>query len=110
MMHGYLVFDQAGTLLTPFRTWRNTTAGPAAARLTEQFQFNIPERWSIAHLYQAILDGEVHVPQIDYMTHVVRLHPLAADGEPDAGYRRRLWHVPHRFGDRRFPRRHDPAV
>ena len=68
MMHGYLVFDQAGTLLTPFRTWRNTTARPAAARLTEQFQFNIPERWSIAHLYQAILDGEAHVPQIDYMT------------------------------------------
>ena len=57
MMHGYLVFDKAGELLVPFRTWRNTITGQAAAELTEQFRFNIPQRWSIAHLYQAILNG-----------------------------------------------------
>ncbi|WP_449536460.1 xylulokinase [Ferdinandcohnia sp. Marseille-Q9671] len=68
MMHGYLVFDENGELLVPFRTWRNATTGPAAKELTNQFQFNIPERWSIAHLYQAILNKEEHVPQINYMT------------------------------------------
>jgi sugar (pentulose or hexulose) kinase len=68
MMHGYMAFDQAGKLLVPFRTWRNATTGVAAKELTEKFQFNIPERWSIAHLYQAILNQEEHVPQIDYVT------------------------------------------
>ncbi len=68
MMHGYLAFDKAGELLVPFRTWRNTTTGRAAKELTDQFQFNIPERWSIAHLYQAILHEEEHVPRIDYIT------------------------------------------
>src|SRR6187402_2617932 len=55
MMHGYLAFDDSGELLVPFRTWRNTTTGPAAAELSELFGVNIPMRWSIAHLYQAIL-------------------------------------------------------
>ena len=64
MMHGYLVFDESEKLLTPFRTWRNTITADAAARLTELFQYNIPQRWSIAHLYQAILNGEKHVPEI----------------------------------------------
>ena len=64
MMHGYLVFDENEKLLTPFRTWRNTITEEAAARLTELFQYNIPQRWSIAHLYQAILNKEKHVPQI----------------------------------------------
>lgn len=68
MMHGYLVFDQAGELLTPFRTWRNTITGPAAAELTERFRFNIPQRWSIAHLYQAILNGEEHVKDVALLT------------------------------------------
>ncbi|MDR4890058.1 FGGY-family carbohydrate kinase [Fredinandcohnia sp. QZ13] len=68
MMHGYMAFDRAGELLVPFRTWRNTTAGRAAKELTDHFQFNIPERWSIAHLYQAILNEEEHVPHIDYIT------------------------------------------
>lgn len=68
MMHGYMAFDSKGELLVPFRTWRNATTGEAARELTEGFQFNIPERWSIAHLYQAILNKEEHVPQIDYMT------------------------------------------
>ena len=56
MMHGYLVFDKDGNQIAPFRTWRNTITGPAAAELTELFRFNIPQRWSIAHLYQAILN------------------------------------------------------
>ena len=68
MMHGYLAFDQDWNLLTPFRTWQNTNTGPAAAELTERFGFNIPQRWSIAHLYQAILNGEAHVSQIAHLT------------------------------------------
>jgi len=68
MMHGYLVFDKNGEQLVPFRTWRNTTTEKAAAFLTEKFKFNIPQRWSIAHLYQAILNGETHVKDIDYIT------------------------------------------
>ena len=68
MMHGYLSFDQYGELLAPFRTWRNTTTGEAARQLTGLFQFNIPQRWSIAHLYQAMLNNEPHVDQIAYLT------------------------------------------
>ena len=68
MMHGYMVFDKEGQLLVPFRTWRNTITGEASDKLTELFQYNIPQRWSIAHLYQAILKGEEHVAHIDYMT------------------------------------------
>ncbi len=68
MMHGYLAFDSQGELLVPFRTWRNATTGAAAKELTELFRFNIPERWSIAHLYQAILNQEEHVSRLDYVT------------------------------------------
>ncbi len=68
MMHGYLAFNEEGKLLSPFRTWRNTCAGEAANKLTELFQFNIPDRWSIAHLYQVILDGEEHVKDVRYFT------------------------------------------
>jgi len=68
MMHGYMPFDKAGTLLVPFRTWRNTITGQAAEQLTNLFQFNIPQRWSIAHLYQAILNKEPHVKDISYLT------------------------------------------
>lgn len=68
MMHGYLVLDKEGKQLAPFRTWRNTITAPAAKELMELFQFNIPQRWSIAHLYQAILNGEEHVPQIARIT------------------------------------------
>jgi sugar (pentulose or hexulose) kinase len=68
MMHGYLAFDAAGALLTPFRTWRNTNTGRAAARLSSEFGVNIPHRWSVAHLYQAILDGEDHVGRLDSLT------------------------------------------
>ena len=68
MMHGYLPFDKNGELLVPFRTWRNTMTGAASKQLTELFQFNIPQRWSIAHLYQAILNGEAHVSDIAFLT------------------------------------------
>ncbi|MBO9555434.1 FGGY-family carbohydrate kinase [Cellulomonas sp.] len=68
MMHGYLAFDGDGELLVPFRTWRNTSTGPAAAELTELLGHNIPLRWSIAHLYQAVLDDEPHVPQVRSIT------------------------------------------
>ena len=68
MMHGYLVFDKDSRQLAPFRTWRNTITAPAAKELMELFSFNIPQRWSIAHLYQAILNGESHVKDIDFLT------------------------------------------
>ena len=68
MMHGYLPFDRDGKQLAEFRTWRNTITEEAADKLTELFGFNIPQRWSIAHLYQAILNGEEHVKEIDYLT------------------------------------------
>ena len=68
MMHGYLPFGPDGELLTPFRTWRNTNTGPAAERLSAEFGVNIPLRWSVAHLYQAILDAEEHVGRLDHLT------------------------------------------
>ena len=68
MMHGYLPLDKDGKPLAEFRTWRNTITGPAAAELTELFHFNIPQRWSIAHLYQAILNGEEHLPKLATLT------------------------------------------
>ncbi len=68
MMHGYMAFDQEGTLLTPFQTWRNSNTEKAADALTELFDFNIPLRWTIAHLYQCILDEEAHVPQLSFVT------------------------------------------
>lgn len=68
MMHGYMAFNKDGELLVPFRTWRNSITGQAAKELTELFNYNIPERWSIAHLYQAILNGEEHVKDITFFT------------------------------------------
>ena len=68
MMHGYLAFDKDDNLLVPFRTWRNTTTAQAARELTKVFNFNIPQRWSISHLYQAILNQEEHVKDISYIT------------------------------------------
>ena len=68
MMHGYLPFDKNGNMLAEFRTWRNTTTVQASERLTKLFGFNIPQRWSIAHLYQAVLNGEEHIDKIDYLT------------------------------------------
>ena len=68
MMHGYMVFDEQASQLVPFRTWRNTITGQAAQQLTDLFQFNIPQRWSVAHLYQAILNDEPHLQEISYLT------------------------------------------
>ena len=68
MMHGYMAFEKDGSLLVPFRTWRNTMTEQASERLTDLFQFNIPQRWSIAHLYQALLNREEHVRDISYLT------------------------------------------
>lgn len=68
MMHGYMAFDKKGELLVPFRTWRNTITGEASEKLTTYFSYPIPQRWSIAHLYQAILNEEPHVPEITFFT------------------------------------------
>ncbi len=68
MMHGYLAFSKDDELLVPFRTWRNTITGEAAAKLTKEFSYNIPQRWSISHLYQAILNGEKHVSDVAFFT------------------------------------------
>lgn len=68
MMHGYMAFDKDGNLLAPFRTWRNTITAQAAEKLTDLFQFSIPQRWSIAHLCQAILNKESHVKDISHLT------------------------------------------
>lgn len=67
MMHGYMPFNKEGELLVPFRTWRNNITAQASEELMELFQYNIPQRWSIAHLYQAILNKEEHVKDIDFM-------------------------------------------
>ena len=68
MMHGYLPFDAGMNLLVPFRTWRNTITGPASEKLTEVFSFNMPQRWSLSHLYQAVLNDEPHVKDIAFLT------------------------------------------
>ena len=81
MMHGYMAFDKNDELLVPFRTWRNTITADAASRLTELFNFNIPQRWSIAHLYRAILNGEEHVNSINYLTTLAGYVHFALTGE-----------------------------
>ena len=68
MMHGYMAFNAENELMVPFRTWRNTITGQAAAELTKLFNYNIPQRWSISHLYQSILNGEEHVKDVSYFT------------------------------------------
>ncbi|MCM1212977.1 MAG: FGGY-family carbohydrate kinase [Lachnospiraceae bacterium] len=68
MMHGYMPFDKEGELLVPFRTWRNTMTEEACKKLVSVFDFNIPQRWSIAHLYQAVINGEPHVKEIAFFT------------------------------------------
>ena len=68
MMHGYLPFDKQGNQLARFRTWRNTITGQAAGILSREFGFNVPQRWSISHLYQSVLNGEEHLNRLDYLT------------------------------------------
>ena len=93
MMHGYMAFNKEEKILVPFRTWRNTNTGKAAAELSELFVYNIPLRWSISHLYQCILDNEEHVSDIDFIT------TLAGDGREGTGYRRCIGYDPHRSQD-----------
>lgn len=85
MMHGYLPFDKEGKQLCEFRTWRNTTTGKAAEELTQLFNFNIPQRWSIAHLYQAVLNGEKHVEDIKYITTLAGYVHYLLSGENAVG-------------------------
>ncbi len=68
MMHGYVALDKNGSLLVPFRTWRNNITGPACEVLTKTLDFAVPQRWSVAHLYQLVMDGAPHVAKIDYLT------------------------------------------
>ena len=82
MMHGYMPFDKDGNLLVPFRTWRNTMTGQAQNELIDLFQFNIPQRWSIAHLYQAILNKEPHVKDISFLTTLAGYVPGALRATP----------------------------
>ncbi|MCL1982110.1 MAG: FGGY-family carbohydrate kinase [Clostridiales bacterium] len=81
MMHGYLAFDKDGKQLTAFRTWRNTTTEQAATQLTELFGFHIPQRWSVAHLYQVILNKEPHVEKIAFLTTLAGYVHLLLTGE-----------------------------
>ena len=85
MMHGYLAFNKDWSLLVPFRTWQNTMTGEAAEQLTEAFGFNIPQRWSIAHLYQAILNGEYHVRDIAHITTLAGYVHFLLTGENAVG-------------------------
>ncbi len=85
MMHGYLAFDKHDRLLVPFRTWRNTTTGAAAQELSALFGFNVPQRWSISHLYQAILNGEEHVPEVAHITTLAGYVHFLLTGERAVG-------------------------
>ncbi len=85
MMHGYMPFDENGKLLVPFRTWRNATTEKAASELTELFGFNIPQRWSVAHLYEAVADNEPHVPQISYINTLAGYIHFLLTGERAVG-------------------------
>ena len=85
MMHGYLPFDKEGRQLAAFRTWRNTSTGEAAAKLSDLFHFNIPQRWSVAHLYQAILNQEEHVKDIAFLTTLEGYAHLRLTGEKVLG-------------------------
>lgn len=85
MMHGYMAFDRDGNLLVPFRTWRNTTTEKAADELSERFEFNIPQRWTVAHLYQAILDNEPHLQKLDCVMTLAEYITFLLTGEKIAG-------------------------
>ena len=85
MMHGYLPLDKTGVPLAPFRTWRNTVTGEASEKLTELFRFHIPQRWTIAHLYQSMLSGEEHVARIGYLTTLAGYVHWRLTGEKKVG-------------------------
>lgn len=85
MMHGYLALDRDGNLLVPFRTWRNNITGQACAELTPVLNFAVPQRWSIAHLYQSILEEQPHVPRIARLTTLAGYVHLMLTGEHTLG-------------------------
>jgi sugar (pentulose or hexulose) kinase len=85
MMHGYVALDAAGALLVPFRTWRNNITGQACAELTPLLDFAVPQRWTIAHLYQSILEDQPHVPRIAHLTTLAGYVHLAVTGEHTVG-------------------------
>ena len=109
MMHGYLALDSDGELLTPFRTWRNTNTGEAAEQLSALFGYNIPHRWSVAHLFQADPERRRSRPRHRVPDHAGRLRSLAAHRGEGARHRRRQRHVPDRHRHRRL-RRHDAGT
>ena len=88
-MHGYVALDADGELLVPFRTWRNNITGEACAELTPLLDFAVPQRWSIAHLYQSILDGQPHLARLAHLKTLAALRPLAADRRARGGPRTR---------------------
>ena len=96
MMHGYMAFNDKDELLVPFRTWRNTMTEEASLKLTEAFGFHIPQRWSIAHLYQAILKGEEHVKDVAFFTTLAGYIHWQLTGEKVLGVGRGIRYVPHR--------------
>ena len=85
MMHGYMAFDEHNNLLVPFRTWRNTNTANASERLSELFNYNIPQRWSVAHLYEAVLNGEEHLKKLKYITTLAVYIHFLLTGELRAG-------------------------
>jgi sugar (pentulose or hexulose) kinase len=104
MMHGYLPFDGSGRQLAPFRTWRNTSTGHASERLTKEFNFTIPQRWSIAHLYQAVLNKEPHVGEIAFLTTLAGYVHWKLTGRKALGMNEASGMMP--FGGRTY----DPAM
>lgn len=96
MMHGFLAFDENGRQLAQFRTWRNTMTAQAAEKLTDLLGFNIPQRWSIAHLVQAMMNGEAMVPQIHHLTTLAGYVHYQLCGKNCLGIGEARRHVPHR--------------
>ena len=105
MMHGYMAFDKAGELLVPFRTWRNTITQEASEKLTALFNYHIPQRWSIAHLYQAILNGEEHVGDVDFFTTLAGYIHWQLSGEKVLGVGEASGMFPIDIGTKRFNER-----
>lgn len=105
MMHGYMAFDKDGELLVPFRTWRNTITQEASEKLTSLFNYHIPQRWSIAHLYQAILNNEEHVGKVDFFTTLAGYIHWKLSGEKVLGVGEASGMFPIDIGTKQFNQR-----
>ena len=97
MMHGYIALDKDDHLLVPFRTWRNNITEEASKALTELFNYPIPQRWSIAHLYQCILNGEAHVPDVRFITTLAGYVHWKLTGQKSTGCGRSFRGIPDRY-------------